>query len=75
MKSVDLFDLGLDLLPGKLVRILLASGMVLTGGGLVTWYVEQKAVSLQEAMHDVLERVTEDLMPRRSVTVDPPTAV
>ena len=72
---MDLFDLGLDLLPKKVARLVLLCLLLLSGGSVMTWYVQEKATSLQEVVQRVVSDMIEDLAPPPFATVEPPKAV
>lgn len=75
MKLVDWFDLGMDALPKKAARLLLVGLLLVSGGRFMTWYVEEKAASIQEVMQGVLDQMIEDLTPHEPATMTPPKPV
>lgn len=75
MKLVDWFDLGMDALPKKVTRLLLVGLILVSGGRVMTWYVQEKSASVQEVIEGVFGKMIEDLVPSKPVTMGPPNAV
>ena len=72
MHLVDVVDALFDGLPKKLARLLLVGLLVFSGGKFMTWYIVEKAASVNEIMQGVLDQMIEDPTPRPPVTVSPP---
>lgn len=73
MNGADGVDLGLLVLPRWLAQLIVWAAILLSGGGVITWYAQEKAASVQEMMQDYIDGLAARLTP--PTVVQHPAAV
>ncbi len=76
-EAVDMFDVGMKVLPRRARRLVLVVLLLLPGGAFVNWYVEEKTAGYEELLDDLLYDLVQHISPPspdRSIP-EGPTAV
>ncbi|MCR6706505.1 MAG: hypothetical protein NVV66_18080 [Cellulomonas sp.] len=69
MRLVEVFDIGIEVMPRKARRLMLVALLLLPGGAFINWYVQEKAAVYEEVLDELLNDVVQRLLPPRSDTL------